>query len=194
MTLIQHYSQLFHRKYVYPTDENKNEEFFVKMNKYFAELREINKVRAKKEKEIQEYLETIDFNFGDVDYQEEIDYECSLNEVKVDDEELNLDDDFWDDGREYGDLGIDRMERKMEKKEWYVTYFQIDEGYTELKIPDGEFNQDKLKWDGESMKYGGEYLSDEGNTKPNSDVEIYCRYDHEDEEDEVYTGFSHTWY
>ena len=35
-----------------------------------------------------------------------------------------------------------------------------------------EFDKSKLKWNGESMKYGDDYLSDEGNIKPNSDVEI----------------------
>jgi hypothetical protein len=190
MTIIQHYSQLFHRKYVYPTDENKNEEFFVKMNKHFAELREIDKTRAKKVKEIEEYLETIDFNFGDVDYQEEIDYEETLREVKVDDEEITLDEDFFD-NYEYDETQLAKMEEKMEKKDWYVTYFQIDEGYMELEI-DEEFDKSKLKWNGESMKYGDDWVGDTSGTKPNSDVETECVYDNED--DDVYTSFSHCWY
>ena len=43
MTLIEHYSQLFHAKYFYPTEENKDDEFFKTMNKHFAELVELEK-------------------------------------------------------------------------------------------------------------------------------------------------------
>ena len=201
MTLIEHYTQIFHRKYVYQTDENKNEEFFVKMNKHFAELKEIEKARRKKEKEIEEYLETINFNFGDVDYQEEIDYEKSLEEIKIDGKKLKF-------GKKYGmptkynyfytdcpvpdeGLVVDNFDEKMDKKDWYVTFFQIDEGWTELEV-DEEFDQSKLVWNGECMKYGDEYLSDEGGTKPNSDVETECSFSYED--DDVYCSFSHSWY
>ena len=48
MTLIEHYTQIFHRKYVYQTDENKNEEFFKTMNKHFEELKEIDRKRELK--------------------------------------------------------------------------------------------------------------------------------------------------
>ena len=43
MTLIEHYSQLFHAKYFYPTEENKDDEFFKTMNKHFEELMELEK-------------------------------------------------------------------------------------------------------------------------------------------------------
>tara|TARA_S200000501_G_C20650364_1_gene667179 strand:- start:159 stop:749 length:591 start_codon:yes stop_codon:yes gene_type:complete len=196
MTLIESYTQIFHRKYVYPTDENKNEEFFVKMNKHFEELCEIDKTRAKKVKEIEEYLETIDFNFGDVDYQDEIDYEEPFQEVKIGGKNLKYNKnnnmpskyEWWNKGWEYDDLVKTKMDNKMEEKDWYVTFFQVDEGNVELEI-DEDFNQDKLKWDGECMKYGDEYLSDEGGTKPNSDVDTTCEY----ENDETDTYFSHTW-
>ena len=39
--------------------------------------------------------------------------------------------------------------------------------------------------DSQRMKYGDKYLSDEGNIKPNSDVDIWCKY----ENDETYTSF-----
>ena len=65
------------------------------------------------------------------------------------------------------------------------------EDLNELEV-DEEFDQSKLVWNGECMKYGDEYLSDEGGTKPNSDVETECSFSYED--DDVYCSFSHSWY
>ena len=50
----------------------------------------------------------------------------------------------------------------------------------------------KLKWNGESMMYGEDWVGDTSGTKPNSDVDITCQYD--SEKDGVSTYFSHTWY
>ena len=124
-----------------------------------------------------------------MDFQEEIDYEETLNEVKVDDEEITLDEDFFD-NYDYDETQLAKMEEKMEKKEWYVTFYQIDEGYMELEI-DEEFDKSKLKWNGESMMYGEDWVGDTSGTKPNSDVDITCQYD--SEKDGVSTYFSHTW-
>ena len=195
MTLIEHYTQLFHRKYVYPTDKNKNEEFFVKMNKHFEELCEIDKTRNKKVKEIEEYLESIDFHYGDVDFQEEIEYEESLQEVKVDGKKLKF-------GRKFGmptkteffynyekfDTTIrDKTEKRLEEKDWYVTFFDVNEGWMKLEI-DEEFDQSKLVFDLSNMKYGDEYFHDE-DLQPNSDVSIWCEYENDDTD----TRFSHDW-
>ena len=57
---------------------------------------------------------------------------------------------------------------------------------------DEEFDKSKLKWNGESMKYGDDWVGDTSGTKPNSDVDITCEYD--SEKDGVSTYFSHSWY
>ena len=150
---------------------------------------------AKKVKEIEEYLETIDFNFGDVDYQDEIDYEEPFQEVKINGKNLKYNKnnnmpskyDWWHQF-DYDDLEKTKMDNKMEEKDWFVTFYQIDEGWTELEIEE-DFDQDKLKWTGESMKYGDEFLTDTGGTKPNSDIDTTCEYENE----ETDTYFSHTW-
>ena len=71
MTLIEHYSQLFHAKYFYPTEENKDDELFKTMNKHFAELVELEKEYKKKiqekEEEINRVVESFDFNMGDIE-------------------------------------------------------------------------------------------------------------------------------
>ena len=203
MTLIEHYSQLFHAKYFYPTEENKDDEFFKTMNKHFAELVELEKEYKKKiqekEEEINRVVESFDFNMGDIDYQDEYDYEETLEEVKVDGKKLKF-------GKKYGnptknqlfysssryETGRYKLEDEIrEKYEWYVKTFQIDEGWMELSVEE-EFDVSKLVWDGECMKYGEEHLSDEGNTKPNSDVETTIDFDSKD--DDVYCSYGHSWY
>ena len=57
---------------------------------------------------------------------------------------------------------------------------------------DEEFDKSKLKWNGESMMYGEDWVGDTSGTKPNSDIDITCQYD--SEKDGVSTYFSHTWY
>ena len=92
---------------------------------------------------------------------------------------------------DYDDQIQNKVKEEMYKKDWYVEAEQCDEGWFELEV-DEEFDKTKLKWDGVGMKYGEEYLKDEGGTKPNSDVRTTIHFDYK--EDEWSSYFCHSWY
>ena len=198
MTLIEHKSQRIWAKYFYPTEENKNEEFFKTMNKHFEELKEIDKKRDEKIKEMEQVVEGFNFNMGDPEPQVEADWEETLMEVRIDGAKLKFNKNNgmpskydWFHQYDYEDLISRKVEDEIEKKEWYVKAEQCDEGWMELEV-DEEFDKTKLKWDGNSMNYGEETLKDEGGTKPNSDVRTTIHFDYK--EDDWSSYFCHSWY
>ena len=198
MTLIEHKTRRIWAKYFYPTEENKNEEFFKTMNKHFEELKEIDRKRDLKVKEIEEVVESFNFNMGDPEPQKEADWEETLEEVTIDGAKLkfnknnNMPSKYdWFHQYDYEDLIQTKVDEEMEKKDWYVKAEQCDEGWNVLKV-DEKFDQSKLKWDGVCMKYGEKTLDDEGGTKPNSDVQTNIQFDYQGDGWSSY--FSHSWY
>tara|TARA_A100000164_G_C21686199_1_gene666756 strand:+ start:67 stop:690 length:624 start_codon:yes stop_codon:yes gene_type:complete len=183
---VQYKGQHIWKKYFASNDQNKNQNFYKKMNEKYAEIEdEVKKIEElidevyKKKEEMKELAQKADLPFGgsDVEYTDETDYFIPEGEIYVNDKKLKLGisekrDLFEGKNRRGFETYDDKTTEIYEKGDWYITTETIDEGWFEYQGEEEEkFEKSKLDWDGETLQYGDDYVSDDIGTKNNGDVE-----------------------
>ena len=148
-----------HTNCYYSTEENRDKPFFQEMNSLAEEIKGLQQeIESKKAKMVEIANKMI--KEDDIQTDDWVTFNPS-GEVEVDDEEVNISEEWWDNTYEVESPASDKVDELLEK-DWFVTVENQRNGRYCLKVAEGwDFHLENLEWKDDCLQYEGERIDND---------------------------------
>ena len=146
-------------KYWYSNTENKDDPFIQKMNLLTEEIRELQKQIEDRKTQM---VELAGKKIQEVDSQtDDLDTFLPGGEIEVDDEEVNITDEWWNNTYIVESPADNKIEELLEH-DWFIIITNQRSGRFSLKVAEGwDFHIENLEWKDDHLVYEGERIDND---------------------------------
>ena len=146
-------------KYWYSTSKNVDDPFIQKMDLLSKEIRELQEQIEDRKNQM---VELADVKIKEDDsHTDDLDSFLPGGELEVDDEEVNISDEWWDNTYEAESPADNKIEELLEH-DWFIISTQQRNGIFSLKVAEGwDFHIENLEWKDDHLVYDGERIDND---------------------------------